>query len=678
MSARSPRSTRRRRGDERGVVAVLVAVALTALLITGGIILDIGLVRVEKNANQSAADEAATAGLQAANNGTGDINNGSAVCTAYQFLVNERTSLRGLSAPSAGVCDGSAPSAICVPGDSSTNVSYHGTTTSGTTRYEVWIKMPYSLNDTSTGGPFRNETYASLSSDPGDATQEGCDQIGVVIKEWDTPGLGRMVSRDDLVSRVRSVARVKVDTSDLAPALLLLDRTHCGVLTVGSGGSPSRIKVSGSGTAPGTIHSDSDASDSACSNGSNSQLFQGKQANGIVAYGTTSGTAGLITSVATQKARAADIVADSPSNVYGTTALNELSTGTPSAVAGRKLVTRRPVDRRYLAGISAATRGASGMWSTNHTAPGFTRSVGCTPTAAEKTALGTMSAADSLYIDCPSSSGFTFTGSITAGTIYVHGFVKGGGLSMPNATRVFIDDTDNNGARINDDALSLSNSDAFCVRGSGCSSTSPSCSSSPTGNPSAKAQLIVRRGRINGGGGLLRLCNTTVILEGGDVGDGTAAKPGGCLPTSWGTPPTSVPCAGTTASTTGGNGAVTTSGSVTVDWTAPNAYDDMNAAGLSAAQQRAQWDGGEDLALWTETAGSGSSMAGGGGLRVRGVFMVPNADPFVLNGGTGQDLTNAQYIVRRFSVGGNATLTMRVDPNNAIPLPSLYDFRMVR
>jgi len=673
MSERFARRTRRRR-DQRGAVAVLVAVALTGLLITAGIVIDIGLVRVEKTTNKSAADQAVTAGLQAASNGTGDVYNANAVCAAYRFLITES---RGLSGLPADVCSGSSPSAICVPGDHTTDVGYHGSTTSGGTRYEVWIKMPYSLSDTSTGGPFTNETYASLASDPGDAMQQGCDQIGVVIKEWNAPGLSRIVSRSDLVSRVRSVARVKVGNGDPAPALLILEQKRCGVLTVGSGGSPSRIKVYGSGTSPGTIHSDSDASDPGCSNGSNAQLFQGKQPDGIVAYGTANGTAGLITSMATLNGKAADIVADSPSNVYATSAQNEFGSGTMSAVTGRKRVTRKPVDRRYLAGISATTRAAYTMWGTNHaTAPGFTRRVGCSPTTAEKTAMSAMSAADSVYIDCTSSSGLTFTGSIGAGTIYVHGFVKGGGLSMPNATRVLIDDTNDTGARISDDAVTLGNSDAFCVRGPGC--TSPSSGQCSSSTMSAKAQLIVRRGRINAGGGLLRLCNTTMILEGGDIGDGTAVKPGGCLPTSWGTPPTSVPCAGTTASTDGGNGLIITSGSAAIDWTAPNAYSDMNAAGLNTTQQQAQWDGGEDLALWTETAGSGFSMAGGGGLRVAGVFMVPNADPFTLSGGAGQDLTNAQYVVRRFAVGGNATLTMRVDPNNVIGLPSLYDFRMVR
>ena len=118
------------------------------------------------------------------------------------------------------------------------------------------------------------------------------------------------------------------------------------------------------------------------------------------------------------------------------------------------------------------------------------------------------------------------------------------------------------------------------------------------------------------------------------------------------------------------------------DWTAPNRYGDMAGPPLNMtkAQQQTAWDGGEDLALWTETYGTGSAfkMAGGGNMHVGGVFMAPNAAPFTVTGNGAQDLTNAQFIATSFAVDGGAVLTMRVDPYNAVGLPSLYDFRMVR
>lgn len=663
---------RARLRDERGAVAILVALMLTGLLVMGGIVLDIGFARLDKNTNKSAADQAVAAGLQAANAGTGDVYNASAVCAAYRFLINERSSLSGLPADG---CASPSATATCTPGDSTTNVSYHDTVTSGVKRYEVWIKMPYSVTDTSTGGAFDNETYSSLVSDTGDPTQQGCDQIGVVIKEWTQPGLSRLASSSELVTRIRSVARVKVGNGDPAPALLILERTECGVLQVGSAGagSGSHIRVYGSATSPGTIHSDSTATDGSCNN-SNNQLIEGKQADGVVAYGATNGVSGLITSVASMNGRPADIVSDGLANVYATTGANETSPGTQTAVTGRKPVTRKPVDRRYLAGMRAVTQSAYPLWSLNHSTPGspWTR-FGC-PTSGEMSTMSSMSPSTPVYIDCP--GGMSLDGTIAARKVYLHGWFKNGVVNLPNAQQVYVDDTNNSGGIDGTNAINLTGTNGFCVRATTCAPATPSagqCSGNPTLDSTAKAQVVIRRGAVAGNGGLLRLCNTTVVMEGGDTGNGTAANPGGCLPLTNGTAPTPTPC-----QSSAGDSSVSTAGAV--DWTAPNAYSDMNAQGLTTSQQQAMWDGGEDLALWTETYGSGTTykMAGGGAMHVAGVFMVPNAFPFQISGGGSQDLTNAQYIVRSFSVAGGATLTMKVDPNNVVGLPSLYDFRMVR
>ena len=82
--------TRSRQHDERGAVAIMVAFLMVVLLVSGGIVLDIGFARYEKNINKSAADQAVTAGLQASNSGTGDVYNANAVCAAYRFLISER------------------------------------------------------------------------------------------------------------------------------------------------------------------------------------------------------------------------------------------------------------------------------------------------------------------------------------------------------------------------------------------------------------------------------------------------------------------------------------------------------------------------------------------------------------------------------------------------------------
>ncbi len=661
---------RSRRGDEHGAVAIAVALSLTSLLVVTAMVLDFGLARLDRQQARLAADSAVMSGLQAADGGSDAVFTFQGVCAARAFLQANLSELSGLPT---GICASPSTTATCNPAnpnDPATKAVYQGTTSSGGITSTVIIKSPYLETD----GNFPEESYASVA--PDSSLENGCDQIGVIITQSRRPAFGSLATSGDLTFTIRSVGRVKSGAGDTAPALLLLERTGCTVLTVGSAGSPSRIKVYGSGPTAGTIHADSNATGAGCGSNPNQQVLQGKQADGIVAYGSPSptGAAGIISSVAAANGVSAAIVSDSPANVYGTTATSELSVGPRYPVVGRRLVTRRPVDERYLGGVRAASQAAYSEWGKNPAAPaGYSQRFGC-PTPANMATMAAMTAAQSVYIDCPGSSGITLDGSIGAGKIYFHGFIKGGNLSMPNATEVYIDDEAPSGS-----AISLGNNNGFCIRSSQCASFAVgTCASTPTGGLS-QARLVVRRGTLNSTAGLLRMCNTRVILQGGHEGNGTAGNPGACLPSSDGTAPTATPCPGAGPAAKG-TGQLDLSGAT--DWTAPNRYGDMTAAGLTPAQQQAAWDNGEDLALWAESMGTTSNptfkMAGNGSLHVNGVFMTPNALPFTISGGVAQDLTNAQFIARGFAVDGGATLTMRVDPNNAVTLPQLGPFLLVR
>jgi Flp pilus assembly protein TadG len=640
------------RRDERGVVAVIVALTSVALFVAAAVVIDFGGVRADRQVSKLAADDAVAAGMRGADKGTSDVYTDSAVCAALNFLKANRTSLSGLPA---GICASPSATKVCVPGDSTTFSSYTGTTTSGGSTYQVWIKMPYSVSDTSTDGGFSEESLSSLASDTGDSSQQGCDQIGVVIKQSSPPGLGKIVFSGNLQWRVRSVGRVTIGSGDRAPALLLLERTKCSVLTVGSGGSPSRIRVYGSGTTPATIHSDSDATGADCGSGSNQQLIQGKQSDGIAAYGA-GGLPGIISSYAGQQGVASNIVSDSLTNVYGTTATNENATGTKSAPVGYKRVGRKPVDYQYRLGVAAQISAATSVWALDHNSPGATwQRVGCNPTAAQLSA-----ATQGLYIDCTSSSGITISGSTNATTVFFNGWVKGGGLAMPNAQYVYV----NNGAD-KADGINLSNGDAFCVRSSSCDASAPTsnqCSSTAT---SSRARVLIRSGDVRQTGGLLKLCNSTVIMLGGQTTTG-------CVPSTNGSLPTSTPCGGGT-----GNGQLVVNGGYQ-DWTAPNEYP----GAIPSALQTTAWTNQEDLALWTESYGGASnpafSMAGGSNTHTVGVFMAPNASPFNITGSGTQNLFNAQYIANSFALNGGATLNMTVDPNNAVTLQTLAGFYLVR
>lgn len=671
----TPAAARRRLpGREDGAVALTVAAGLTALLVVTAMVLDFGLVRLDRQQVRRSADNAVMAGLIAADDDTGRIHSFRAVCAALDFLKTNEPTLAGL--PGGPDCSTTSPNwtRVCNPDDATNPLSlaaYTGAVTSNGVTSTVTIKLPYALSE----GGFSEESLGSVSGDS--SVENNCDQLGLIVERSRKPGLGSLATNSDLVTRLRTVGRVEVSDGDVEPALLLLERTGCTVLTVGSAGSPSRIRVYGAGPSPGTIHSDSTATGSDCGSGSNSQLIQGKQADGIVAYASATGVPGTVSSVATQNGVAANVVSDGIANVYGTSAPSELSSGTTTTVQGRLAVRRRPVDERYLSGVTQVSLDAYQEWQKNPSAPtGYTR-FGC-PSNADMVTMAAMTAGQSVYIDCNGNSGITLNGTIGAGRIYFHGFVKNGKLRMPNATEVYIDNTSNTGSRVNSDAITIGTGDGFCVRATACDSLGVgACSPAPTGI-TAQARLVVRQGALTtGGSGLLRLCNTQVLLQGGQTGNGTSAQPGGCLPLSYAvdTPPTSTPCPGSPGGAAG-DGLLDLSGHT--DWIAPNRYGDMVALGMTRSAQRTAWRAGEDLALWTETYGSGSTFKmSSGNLMIRGVFSTFNAHPFSITGNGAQDLRNAQFITRSFAVSGGATLSMQA-PADAIPIPDLGPFLLVR
>ncbi len=561
------RPTRRRR-DERGAIAIIVALTVTLLLVVTAMVLDFGLVRLDRQQAKLTADTAVAAGLRAGDGGTDKLFTFQAVCGALSFLKANDPSMSGL--PS-GICSAPSTSTQCDPLDNATKAVYSGTVTSGGVVSTVTIKAPYQVSD----GGFTEESLGTLSTDV--STMSGCDQLGVIISQSRDPGLGNLATSSKLKIRIRSVGRVGTQGGDLAPALLLLERTHCTVVSVGSAGAGSGSHIYVAGTlapdldpvtllpkwTPGSIHSDSDATGSDCGSGSGQQLFQGKQADGIVAYGTPIGLSGVISSYATSLGRSPSVVSDSMANVYGISSAHPLLTGSRSDVAGRGRVFRTPVDKRYLAGLKTVTRAAYSKWTTGQNgihsqaaavAAGYTKYYSnCN--AADMTSAALLLPTAAAFFDCPGNSGITMSGTISAGTIYFHGFIKSGNLSMPNATTVYIDNTNNSGAKVNSSAITLGTNNGFCVRAALCASLAVGAC-----NPAAlplvpTARLIVRRGSLDSGGtGLLRLCGTSVIMESGDLGNGTAANPGGCLPATNGIAPTATPCPG--ATTPDGSGLV--------------------------------------------------------------------------------------------------------------------------
>lgn len=679
---------RPRERDERGAVAIVVALSMTGLLIITAMVLDFGLLRIDRQIDRSAADEATLAGLHGLNTGDGIPHPYVGVCAAVRYLkansdrfsgVDESTGwTNGLGAATANGCTSTALSNMaCVPTDKSSWAKWHWAGVVDGLGLDVTIESGYDLAT----HPWQEDSLPATSGDNGATEYGGCDQLAVTVAQSRKPGLGSLATSSDLKTSIRSVGRIKSVPGDSAPAMLLLKRTGCPVLKTGSNGGGSYVHVEGAvapngKTQPGTIHADSDGS------GCSGSIYGGLGPNGIVAYGAplaSNPTAadptkpGSITSVAAANGLTGTVLRDSLSNVHGASTLD--GSGSPNEVAGRRLVTRRLVDERFFPAVKPAIAAASQVFASGASAtpPGWTPLTAsnlCKPTQAEVNAsVATANSASSgrLYIGCTSNSGFEGSGTtltIGASQVYFKGKVapaSGLALRLPNATKVYVGNHADK-----PDAISVSNNTSFRVNDG--PSNLDGTGKCTTGQLPSKAIMFIRSGQFKQTGGLLRMCRTTVMMLGGQAD--------GCVPTSTGAAPTSTPCS---ASVNGGLGTSQFSqNGGDIDWTAPDTLDAVTdpVTGDPLAVAVAAWhdvNGPEDLALWTESGTNSSNtygMAGGGLFQVRGVFMVPNADPFIISGGASLDLTNAQYVTTSIELNGNTTrITMRVDPNAAVTLP---------
>ena len=185
--------------------------------------------------------------------------------------------------------------------------------------------------------------------------------MAVRITENRKPGVGSLARSADLVSTIRSVARSAASPTGDAPAMLLLKRTGCSMLSVGStpaapGSTCSARCRATDPTQPGTIHSDSNGPPAeAPSSRARPRTASSPMPHPRSARPTTPdpNKPGKITSVAGSLGLPS---VDSINNVYGSNALT--TGGTKTAAGGRQLVSRSMVDLRYLAGVKSAIGGA--------------------------------------------------------------------------------------------------------------------------------------------------------------------------------------------------------------------------------------------------------------------------------------------------------------------------------
>lgn len=711
-------SRRLRRRDELGTVAIIVSLCMTFLCVVAAMVLDFGLVKVDRQVDKSAADAAVMAGIRAMDfSASNTAKSYVGVCAALQFLKANQVRFSGLSEstgwsdgngnPTGNGCDPALPYAgiSCSSSNRTTWARYQATQSVGGLTYTVNIQSGYDFSDSA------NWKEDSLPATSADHATDPCMDLELTINQSRKPGLGSLATSGQLQTGIRTVGRAQVGPGGYAPAMLLLKRTGCAPNPLQIGGSNSFIHVLGFSSAagdsqPGTIHSDDDGG--GCTASGNKVIFNGANvADSIVAYGAPLAASpsspdpsrpGQITTVYASNG-GADItrVRDAFADVYGASGISPAASGTHSEATGRALVTRQPVDFRYLSAVRGIVADSlANYFSQNFTSKAAANTANwgyasCTNGAIGPTQIDNYdplvhAAWNGLYVDCPDVTSVpsqTIAGWRTIvfkGTITMTG--GGNSLLLPDATRVYVGGTSANPAK----AITIGGSGAsFQMHTLNRTVSDPSipatfpdsflCNSAPTTD---RGLLVVKSGSLNDGN-FFRACNTTVVMLGGDT-------TGGCLPTydpltqAIGPDSTHSPC----PSSSVGTGQLNING--LVDWTAPNQcvrIDNTTCDGnpLAAGGGWQNTAGPEDLALWSESAAYGPTNAvigGSSNFNLHGVFMTPNFDPMTLGGGPNTTLTNAQFVASSLTLNGGAKLTMTVDPNSAVKLKRLLAVGLVR
>jgi Flp pilus assembly protein TadG len=660
---------RRRAEDERGATLVFMAIVMILLLGMAGLVVDLGLVRSNRQRNKSVADVAATAGMRGLNL-SGSIAPFRGACAALDYVKANHPELATLNA-TAGWTDGFGNAVGGNPCDPASAVYsqtcdttsstaarqtfawYTGTTSNGS--LTVKVKAGYTSgypNSDMDNDNMRDDFY---NTDTGDATKFGCDQLAVAVTERESAGFGRVIGAGELSSTSRSVGRVTVGLQqENAIGLLLLERNDCDTVDVGD--TNSIVGVLGSGANPGIIHSDSlGDSGSAGDCNSKSILYGGHSgppvvspspspAPGIMAYAAPNApyTSGFVSTRATTNA------IDHANNVVAQ----------GGSVSTRDLAGRYAVDSKYRPAVDNLLTEA--VSRTNWVAaPPAARTVpsgwtitGCTPSPADLAETG------SVFVNC---GDFAPPGAVTfeASEIVFNGEISlsNASLSLPNAHKVYVYGKTSGGNP--PAAVDLGPSSALKIN------VDPAVTTCPTsaGAVNATTNFVIANGALtSGSSGVVQMCQTFMFLA-----------DGGTLPSS-----TSAP--GPAPADNGRNGVIRVQSGSTIDWTAPNMFSTKPTAANMATSPF------EDLAFWSEASGDGGSghapphiLTGGGSLRLRGVVFAPNANAFRINGGSSGAITqDAQFIVRKLALSGGAVLNMRANPEDSVSYPYFKGYDLVR
>lgn len=674
---------RRASPDERGAVLILVALLITALFVIAALVIDLSFVRQNRQADKSAADFAAAAGIRALDDGEGRIQPWKGICAARSYLLANSDELAGMVSTYANgdgsttyasdpcTAESSVPfTSLCVSGSPSSWGVLTGSADGG--RIRVTIKSGYSLPD-----PAFSEDLSSYSGDDGAALSAGCDHLAVIIEESEGTYFGGVAGASGYETVIRSVSRlVQGPTGDVTAALVLLERNDCDALSVLGNGA--WVRIEGNGTTPGVIHSDSlgnvDCGKIFSVNGSTPPPRIVVANADAVDPVTSTHAPGQISAVALMGADPGT-VSDGLDRVCAQ--VDDTDCGSIAPVdgqepVGRDLVGRTRVDTRYrLPAIARRTEAADRrLWTVENPPPeaGWTVLDDCgggqTFDAADP------GSSSKLLFDCGGGdfigNGTTFAASIDE--VVINGTIRFTGssqtLHFKDVRKLLITGASSGAVKLGSDNSILVNDGGLT---DGVDDGAFVCDDRYAASPSSRAEVVVWSGDITSNGGELRLCQTTLLMMDtsgtGDFDTGSGPCP---IPATDGLAPYDNGC----------TGKLRLAGTARIDWTAPNLKN--TPTDLPDETDFANF---EDLAFWSETAASsatGWGILGTGGVQLSGIFFTPNADPFRVGGGGAYDIEEAQFITRKLVIAGGGTLKMKPDAHNSVKVPVLGGFTLVR
>jgi hypothetical protein len=655
-------------GDERGVFLVLYAVGITVILVVVALVVDLGRLRADRRVNKAVADTAARAGVARL-----PTSPWAGVCRARDYLVGNAREFPPLDVgslkwwrptvpPTPLSVDPCNPStdvfkAACQPNSPGTWARLTATAAGGDVAFE--IQSGYALPDA------RFPDDQAVSGDNGAAAKGSCDNLAVVVTQRRQPLFGGIVDPSAKTTRVRSVGRLNTVTNiKYIPALLLLEQNKCQVLV--TGGSGTRVIAQPYQDKPGVIQIDS-AKDSGCTQ----PLLDGQSTSSgptIVAC-----SARLVPS--TPGCNPATGEADSRIGIYalnfGRPPTDLITSPYPGSYGDTRAIesprsSREPIDKLYRQNLVALDAEAKSVLTGRTSPPGCTPVVLslCTDLAGrvwlvlqppDCSSLGAFfgvpgrTDASHIWFNCDLSVTAPLSLSGADATIVVTGQLHvGSTFAVADPRTIFI------GGRATGNRIGLDVGGATSVFSVNRGAAADCAGRAGLGRTT---RLVVGSGTLKmGSGSTANLCQTFVYMASGydklPASDGTA------------------PC--NTCGTY--SGTLDVSSNSFVDWSAPNRITGR-AADPGEIQSTSPY---EDLSFWTEAGGNNNGLTGGGQTRMAGIYFLGNADSFNLAGnGSLPVLLSAQFIARRMSVTGNATVNLVPNPNDSVPVIT-YSVLLVR